>query len=172
MTEIPRADMDAALDALRTVIHLVDPSASAVKRLRVQAAEASVEVEWPEPAAPLPPVPPQDAGPATAAALAAAVALPAAGLPVAVAADPWPVGSTVVRSPMVGTFYRAPEVGASPFVAVGDLVETGQQIAIVEAMKLMNPVHAQSAGRVAQILVDNAASVEYDQELVVLVPVE
>ncbi|WTY84536.1 acetyl-CoA carboxylase biotin carboxyl carrier protein [Micromonospora sp. NBC_01405] len=76
----------------------------------------------------------------------------------------------VVRSPIVGTFYRAPEPGAAPFVAVGDLVRAGQVVGIVEAMKLMNEVTADRAGRVAAVLADDAAPVEYDQPLVALEP--
>jgi acetyl-CoA carboxylase biotin carboxyl carrier protein len=76
----------------------------------------------------------------------------------------------VVASPMVGTFYRAPEPGAAPYVEVGDVVEAGQQVGIVEAMKLMNPILAECAGRVAEIVADDGAPVEYEQPLIVLVP--
>ncbi|MBM0277884.1 acetyl-CoA carboxylase biotin carboxyl carrier protein, partial [Micromonospora tarensis] len=67
-------------------------------------------------------------------------------------------------------FYRAPEPGAPPFVAVGDLVRPGQPIAIVEAMKLMNEVTAERAGRVVAVLVEDGQPVEYDQPLVELDP--
>ncbi|SPL89770.1 Biotin carboxyl carrier protein of acetyl-CoA carboxylase [[Actinomadura] parvosata subsp. kistnae] len=76
----------------------------------------------------------------------------------------------VVRAELVGTFYRQPEPGAKPFVEVGDLVEANQQVAIVEAMKLMNPVLADVGGRVARILVGDAEGVEYDQPLIVIEP--
>lgn len=75
-------------------------------------------------------------------------------------------GTHDVCAPLVGTFYRAPEPGVSPFVAVGDTVHAGQQIAIVEAMKLMNAVEAEVAGRVVAILVGDGAAVEYGQPLV------
>ena len=71
---------------------------------------------------------------------------------------------------MVGTFYRAPEPGAAPFVTVGDLVRPGQVVGIVEAMKLMNEVTAERAGRVTEVLVDDGRPVEYDQPLVALDP--
>ncbi|MBM0235164.1 biotin/lipoyl-binding protein, partial [Micromonospora sp. STR1_7] len=79
-------------------------------------------------------------------------------------------GRAAVRAPIVGTFYRSPEPGAAPFVAVGDLVRPGQPIAIVEAMKLMNEVTADRAGRVTAILVEDGQPVEYDQPLVELGP--
>jgi acetyl-CoA carboxylase biotin carboxyl carrier protein len=75
-----------------------------------------------------------------------------------------------VRSPMVGTFYRCPEPGSPPFVSVGDLVSEGQQVGIVEAMKLMNRIDADASGRVTEILVPDATSVEYDQPMIAVVP--
>jgi acetyl-CoA carboxylase biotin carboxyl carrier protein len=79
-------------------------------------------------------------------------------------ADPGP--AHVIVAPLVGTFYRAPEPGAAPFVEVGDLVEPGQPVGIIEAMKLMNPVVVETAGRVVAIYVENGRSVEYGQHLV------
>jgi acetyl-CoA carboxylase biotin carboxyl carrier protein len=70
-----------------------------------------------------------------------------------------------VCAPLVGTFYRAREPGARPFVEVGDEVRPGQQVAVVEAMKLMNCVQADVAGRVVAILVADAEPVEYGQQL-------
>jgi acetyl-CoA carboxylase biotin carboxyl carrier protein len=67
---------------------------------------------------------------------------------------------------MVGTFYRAAEPGAAPFVQVGDPVETGQQVGIVEVMKLMTPVEADRPGRVVAILADDAVPVEHGQPLI------
>ena len=75
-----------------------------------------------------------------------------------------------VESPMVGTFYRAPEPGAPPFVEVGDVVGPGQTLCILEAMKLMNEVKAESEAVVRRICVDNAAPVEYGQLLFELEP--
>ncbi len=70
-----------------------------------------------------------------------------------------------VRSPMVGTFYRAPAPDADPYVEVGDMVKAGQTLCIIEAMKLMNEIQSEVSGRVAKILVENAQPVEYDQVL-------
>ena len=68
----------------------------------------------------------------------------------------------------VGTFYRAPEPGAAPFVAEGDRVESGQQVAVIEAMKLMIPVEADRAGVVVEFLVADRAPVEYGQPLMLV----
>ena len=71
----------------------------------------------------------------------------------------------VVKSPMVGTFYRAPAPDADPFVAEGDKVSRGQVLCIIEAMKIMNEIESEHAGTVARIHVENAAPVEYGQPL-------
>lgn len=73
-----------------------------------------------------------------------------------------------VKSPMVGTAYRAPEPGARPFVEVGATVSAGQTIMIVEAMKTMNPITAPSAGTVTAIMVDDGQPVEFDEPLLVI----
>ena len=73
-----------------------------------------------------------------------------------------------VRSPMVGTVYRAPEPGAADFVSEGDTVKKGQTLFIVEAMKVMNPITAPADGTVTKILVDNAQPIEFDQPLAVI----
>lgn len=76
----------------------------------------------------------------------------------------------VVKSPMVGTFYAAPNPGAPAFVEVGDEVEVGQVLCIVEVMKLMNNIEAKVAGTVKEILVDNEDAVEHGQPLMVIEP--
>lgn len=75
-----------------------------------------------------------------------------------------------VRAPLVGTFYRSPEPGAPPFAEVGDVVRVGQQLAVIEAMKLMNAIEADRDGRVTAVLIDNAQGVEFDQPLFELDP--
>lgn len=70
-----------------------------------------------------------------------------------------------VKSPMVGTFYRAPSPDADPFVNVGDDVKQGTVICIVEAMKLMNEIEAEVTGKIVKILVEDAQAVEYNQPL-------
>lgn len=83
-----------------------------------------------------------------------------------------PLAENVVVAPLVGTFYRAPEPDAPPFVAEGDLVEAGQQVALVEAMKIMNAVQADHAGRVAKILAKDGDMVEFGQQLMVVEPAD
>jgi acetyl-CoA carboxylase biotin carboxyl carrier protein len=74
-------------------------------------------------------------------------------------------GLHVVCSPLVGTFYRAPRPGEEPYVEVGDRVEVGQTLCLVEAMKLMNEIPADISGEVIEVLIENARGVEYDQPL-------
>ena len=76
----------------------------------------------------------------------------------------------IVKAPMVGTFYAAPKPGADPFVKVGDEVEVGQVLCIVEVMKLMNNIESKVAGTVKEILVDNEDAVEHGQPIMVIQP--
>jgi acetyl-CoA carboxylase biotin carboxyl carrier protein len=108
--------------------------------------------------------------PHTVAPVAAPAALPA---PVeAPAAAPVPVAAassgTTVKAPIVGTFYQSSSPDAAAFVKVGDHVEVGKILCIIEAMKLMNEIEAEVAGTVKQILVQNASPVEYGQPLFVI----
>ena len=106
---------------------------------------------------------------APAPAPAAPVAAPApAPAPAAVAAPP--AGGTQVTAPSVGVFWRAPEPGAAPFVEVGARVEAGQDMCIVEVMKLMNRVPAPCAGVVSHIHVGNGEAVEYGSPLFTITP--
>jgi acetyl-CoA carboxylase biotin carboxyl carrier protein len=115
--------------------------------------------------------PPPAAAPAPAAAAAApAGKAPAAAAPAAAAAAEAPPGveGHVVKSPMVGTFYRAPSPDAKPFVEVGGSVKEGQPICVIEAMKLMNEIEADASGTVKAILVENGQPVEYGQALFII----
>ncbi|MBI2093246.1 MAG: acetyl-CoA carboxylase biotin carboxyl carrier protein [Candidatus Omnitrophica bacterium] len=98
-------------------------------------------------------------------------------------ASPSPAGTTssgtptafddrrvVIKSPMVGTFYRAPAPDAPPYVEIGQDLEVGQVVCVIEAMKLMNEIKAETAGRVADILVENGSPVEFGQPLFVIEP--
>ena len=110
----------------------------------------------------------------------AGIAIPAA--PVMQAAAPAPgapaaegkpkiednANQTVVKSPMVGTFYRAPSPDSPPFVNVGDSVEPGKTLCIIEAMKIMNEIKAEARGKVKEILVENAQAVEFNQPIIVI----
>ena len=81
-----------------------------------------------------------------------------------------PPGSAVIKSPMVGTFYRSPEPGAKPFVEIGQKVSTDTTVCIIEVMKLMNSLPAGTSGRVTHILVGDAEPVEMGEPLIVIDP--
>jgi len=85
-------------------------------------------------------------------------------------AHAWPEHWIVVRSPMVGTFYRAPAPGAAPFVELGQTVQADATVCIIEVMKLMNSIPAGARGAIRAILVEDAQAVEYGEPLVVLEP--
>jgi acetyl-CoA carboxylase biotin carboxyl carrier protein len=74
----------------------------------------------------------------------------------------------VIKSPIVGTFYRAPSPDDDPFVKVGDQVEKGQTLCIVEAMKIMNEIESEHSGEIKKILVEDADAVEFDQPLFII----
>ena len=102
-------------------------------------------------------------------AVAAPAAAPAPAAQPAAAAPAEPqVEGTPLTSPMVGTFSRAPSPGAKPFVEVGDTVKKGQTVCIIEAMKLLNEVEAETDGVVKEICVENGQPVEYGQNLLII----
>lgn len=97
--------------------------------------------------------------------------VPSAAAPALSLAPPPPVEEaaepgTIISSPFVGTFYRAPSPDAAAFCEIGDTVRKGQVVCIVEAMKLMNEIESEADGRVAEILVPNGSHVEYGQPLI------
>ena len=96
----------------------------------------------------------------------APTAAPALAEPTAVANPADHQGA--VTSPMVGTVYTAPEPGAADFISEGDMVKAGQTLFIVEAMKVMNPITAPSAGKVTKILVQNAQPIEFGEALAII----
>ncbi|MEM6641021.1 MAG: acetyl-CoA carboxylase biotin carboxyl carrier protein [Pseudomonadota bacterium] len=83
-------------------------------------------------------------------------------------AAPAELSGHVVKAPMVGTFFKAPTPDARPFAEIGTEVKLGQTLCIIEAMKMMNQIEADKAGRVTQVLVDNGEPVEFDQPLFVI----
>lgn len=171
------------LRKLKTLIDLV--AESGISELEITEGEGKVRiVKGPVPGAPTgyPPAYPQPyppsypsayaapqppaAAPSPSAAAPAAAPAPAAPAP-APAAPEAPAGH-VVKSPMVGTFYRSANPSSPPFVEVGALVKDGQTLCIVEAMKLMNEIESDKAGTVTAILVENGQPVEYGQPLFVI----
>lgn len=109
----------------------------------------------------------QTAAPAPVVAAPAVAAAPVSSASPAPQVEP-KVEGTPLTSPMVGTFYRAPSPGAKPFVEVGDTVKKGQTVCIIEAMKLLNEVEAETDGVVKEICVENGQPVEYGQNLLII----
>ena len=130
-----------------------------VQRLAVEAGEYKIEIER---------------GGMTAGEFV--VAAPAlgggAGAPATAAAEVVPDNRTAIMSPLVGTFYRSPQPGAPPYIEVGNTVDKGQTVAIVEAMKILNQVEADRPGRVVEVLAKDGDWVEFQQVLMYLEPVE
>ncbi|MDS1140362.1 acetyl-CoA carboxylase biotin carboxyl carrier protein [Pusillimonas sp. SM2304] len=144
------------LRKLKTLIDLV--ADSGIAELEITEGEGKVRiVKFSQSVQPVAYAPEAAApAPAPVAAAAAAPAAPAA-----------PSGHAV-KAPMVGTFYRAPNPGASPFVEVGQTVKEGEPLCIIEAMKLLNEIEADKSGVIKEILVENGEPVEYGQPLFVI----
>jgi acetyl-CoA carboxylase biotin carboxyl carrier protein len=102
-----------------------------------------------------------------AAAPATAIAPPPVALAAAPAAAEVPAGH-IVKSPMVGTFYRSSSPGAKPFVEIGSQVKEGETVCIIEAMKILNEIETDKAGTIVKILCENGQAVEYGQPLFVI----
>jgi acetyl-CoA carboxylase biotin carboxyl carrier protein len=154
------------LRKLKTLIDLV--SESNVSELEITEAEGKVRIVKSS-GAPLVVAAPVAAAPAVVAAPVAAVAAPAAApTPAADAAPAADTAGHVVKSPMVGTFYRSASPGAKPFIELGSVVKEGDTICIIEAMKILNEIEADKSGTVVQILAENGQAVEYGHPLVVI----
>src|SRR5664279_624523 len=152
------------LRKLKTLIELVETSG--IAELEIQEGEERVRITRAVAAGPqtvLMQAAPQAAVAGSASLPAAAAAEPAAAAEV-VAEDP----GHVVKSPMVGTFYRSATPGSKPFVDIGDTVEEGATLCIIEAMKLMNEIEADKSGVVKAILTENGQPVEFGQPLFVI----
>ncbi|WP_329561500.1 acetyl-CoA carboxylase biotin carboxyl carrier protein [Kitasatospora sp. NBC_01266] len=154
----PLPSTGVALDEVcRNVARLAKATPVLPRRIRLQDGQTVVEIEWPEPAA----------GAAAPAPLIAVAGDEQAAGPDAEASD----ALSYVRAPMVGTFYHAGDPDAAPFVRVGDLVQAGQPVGVLEAMKMMNMITSEVGGRVVEVLTPNAHPVEFDQRLIALEPV-
>ncbi len=164
--------MDMDLDKIQRLLEMV--AASGLDEVKVEEGDFKLTVRATPKKDASPSGPIMMAAPAApAASLAPAAAPPAGGAP-APAAEPAPAepgqgaDESLVLAPIVGTFYEAPSPESDPFVKVGDRVEVGQTLCIIEAMKLMNEVPAEEAGTITQILGRNAEPVEFDQPLFVI----
>lgn len=150
MTEKQPASIGASLDELREHAKwLANDLAGPLRRVSVQSGDVMIEVEW------------QHADPTGGPPLPQLVPEPADSPSADQAAD----GHVVISSPMVGTLYRSPSPDAAPFVEVGDTVEPGQTVAIVEAMKLFNPITAELPGVVTEVLAVDGQPVQFGQPL-------
>jgi acetyl-CoA carboxylase biotin carboxyl carrier protein len=165
----PDTDVHAVLDAVRqAALDLLRSLPDRPERLRLAVAEVTVDLDWRVSA-----VPGYTASGPTPVAGGAQGEPPGDGqarTPLDRPADDRPQVLHYVCAPSVGTFYRAPEPGGAPFVTEGGTVKDGQQVAIVEAMKLMLPVEADRAGRVVEVLVEDGQGVEYGDRLLALAP--
>jgi acetyl-CoA carboxylase biotin carboxyl carrier protein len=152
-----RALIESVWEQARDLIKRLE--GSTVQRLSVEAGDTKIEIERGG-GTPIDRPPVDAAAPATAAAGEAA--------PEAVEDD----HRIPVIAPLVGTFYRASQPGSKPFVEEGEVVDEGQAVAIIEAMKLMNQVKAEQGGRVAEIVATDGEWVEFEQVLMYLEPIE
>ena len=156
MTDQNQGTMQVDTDLVRQLAELLD--ATSLTEIEVQDGERRIKVARKIQAAPAYAPAPAPA-PASQAAPAAAAAAPT---------PPQVDNSNAIRSPMVGTVYLAPEPGAANFASVGDKVNAGDTLVIIEAMKVMNPITAPHGGTVKAVLVANGSPVEFDQPLVVV----
>ncbi len=148
------------LRKLKTLIDLV--SESNISELEIAEADGKVRIVKAPGAAPAPAI--------SAPAVVHAIPAPVAPGPVAAgtAADEEAETGHIVKSPMVGTFYRSASPGAAAFVDVGSVVKAGEPVCIIEAMKIMNEIEADSAGTIRKILCENGQAVEFGQPLFVI----
>jgi len=151
------------LRKLKTLIDLV--SESNISELEITEADGKVRIVKSDPAAAIAVQPVYAAAPAMPVATMAAAAAPVAAA--APAAAPVETGH-VVKSPMVGTFYRASSPNAKPFADIGQQVKEGEAICIIEAMKIMNEIEADKSGTITKILAENGQAVEFGQPLFVI----
>lgn len=148
---------------IKKLIELVEESG--ISELEISEGEESVRISRAAPAASFPVMQQAYAAPVQQPALSAAVAPAAAEVAPAAAAE---ISGHIVRSPMVGTFYRTPSPDAKAFIEVGQKVNVGDTLCIVEAMKMMNQIEADKSGTVKAILVESGQPVEFDEPLVVI----
>jgi acetyl-CoA carboxylase biotin carboxyl carrier protein len=152
----PAADLTSLIQGVRELIELVN--ATSVTRVALSVGAVQMEIE--------------SAPTVNGSALVTPVTSITPVTTVTPAAHPVPArpASTVIKAILIGVFYRCPAPGHAPFVEVGSRVEAGQQIAIIEAMKMMNPVVCDHAGVINEILAEDGDVVEFDQPLFTVEP--
>ncbi|KDB52598.1 acetyl-CoA carboxylase, biotin carboxyl carrier protein [Sphaerotilus natans subsp. natans DSM 6575] len=150
------------LRKLKTLIDLV--SESNVSELEITEADGKVRIVKQSPTQVVAmPAPVYASAPAPAAAAGAPAAAAPAAAPAAAE-----IAGTVVKSPMVGTFYRASNPGAKPLADVGTTVKKGQALCIIEAMKIMNEIESEFDGTITKVLAENGQAIEYGQPLFII----
>ncbi|WP_423598162.1 acetyl-CoA carboxylase biotin carboxyl carrier protein [Roseateles sp. MS654] len=154
------------LRKLKTLIDLV--SESNISELEITEADGKVRIVKSDGQPVVAAMPMMQAAPQMVAAPAVAQAAPVAAAPAAAAPAPAAETGHTVKSPMVGTFYRASSPNAKPFAEVGQQVKEGDAICIIEAMKIMNEIEADKTGTIVKILVENGQPVEFGQALIVI----
>ncbi len=161
--------MRLGTELLRELMSLLE--ASGLSEMEIETKDFRIYLSKPKAQAPAQVIAPPAAVPSvTPTAPAVARVEPAEKPGVGPAEEEVPPGLHPVRSPIVGTFYRAPAPGAEPFTDVGKKVRKGQTLCIVEAMKVMNEIESDVDGEVVKILVENAQPVEYGQVLFLIKP--
>ncbi|MFZ4649626.1 MAG: acetyl-CoA carboxylase biotin carboxyl carrier protein [Rubrivivax sp.] len=155
------------LRKLKTLIDLV--SESGISELEITEPDGKVRIVKSAAPAALPVVaPPLPAAAAAPAGAAAPTTAAAASVPAAAAQAPAEPAGKVIKSPMVGTFYRAASPGAKPFAEVGDAVKAGTPVCIIEAMKIMNEIESDVEGTIMRALCENGQAVEFGQPLFIV----
>jgi acetyl-CoA carboxylase biotin carboxyl carrier protein len=146
------------LRKLKTLIDLV--SESNISELEITEAEGKVRIVKADPRAVPQAYAPAQAMPAPAA--------PTAPVAMMAAAEEPAVAGHIIKSPMVGTFYRASSPGGKPLIDIGSEVKEGEAVCIIEAMKIMNEIEADNTGRVTRVLCENGQAVEFGQPLFIV----
>jgi acetyl-CoA carboxylase biotin carboxyl carrier protein len=147
---------------IKKMIELLEESG--IAEIEIKEGEETLRIARVLPTAPAPAPMMAAAAPVAPVAPAAAPQPPAGGTPRA-SAD---VGEHLVTAPMVGTYYSAPSPGAKQFVEIGDAVEVGQVLCIIEAMKMMNQIESEQGGKIKAILIKNGEPVEFGQPLFII----
>lgn len=158
--------MEIPVEHIKSLVELM--VSNDLSRIELREGDALILLRRGQPVIAGPVIPPGPIAAPLAVAAPSPVAAPAA--PAAAPSAPVESTETLIRSPMVGTFYGSPSPEAPPFVSVGDFVKPDTTVCLVEAMKVFNEIKAEVSGRITKVLVKNAQAVEYDQPLFAVAP--